>query len=42
MTLFTLDQPAPPVGRTWRERLCARMGGLCRLVRAAHSADVPF
>lgn len=28
--------------RTWLDRLCARMGGWCELVRGAHAARIPF
>lgn len=40
MTAATL--PLSTSAPTWRDRLCARMGGLCHLLRAAHNARVPF
>ena len=40
MAVATLPLSTPAL--TWRDRLCARMGGLCHLLRAAHDARVPF
>ena len=35
--------PTTPQSRPrWRDRLCARMGGLCELLRSAHRSGVPF
>ena len=35
--------PDPAPGRrSLRDRLCARFGGLCRLLRLSHEAGVPF
>jgi hypothetical protein len=28
--------------RSWRDRVCARLGGFCDLLRAAHHARIPF
>ena len=38
MTL-DLTRPTPP---TWRDRLCARLGPLCALLRRTHDARIPF
>jgi hypothetical protein len=34
--------PAAPRPRTWLDRVCARLGGWCDLLRGAHGARVPF
>ena len=34
--------PSSTAPRTWRDRLCARFGGLCALLRAAHTERIPF
>lgn len=39
------DPVPPPVTtarRSWRDRVCARLGGFCELLRAAHHARIPF
>lgn len=35
------DTPAA-AHRSWLDRLCARLGGWCDLLRGAHDARVPF
>ncbi len=43
MTTFdSLPVRTSAVGHTRRARLCAGLGGVCRLLRAAHAARVPF
>ena len=34
--------PADTTRLRWRDRLCARLGGACALLRAAHAARIPF
>ena len=38
----TTAVPPSLLTRTWRDRLCARLGPLCALLRATHSARIPF
>jgi len=46
VTTLPLDAALPdgetPTRPRLRDRLCARMGGLCRLLRLSHDARVPF
>lgn len=42
---MTSTDALPTVGTArpgWRARVCARLGGVCALLRAAHSARIPF
>ena len=38
---MTVDLDLPRRTR-WQTRLCARLGGLCALLRIAHDSRVPF
>jgi len=42
MTHDTVIPALAPAPRSWRDRLCARMGRWCELLRGTHEARIPF
>jgi hypothetical protein len=39
---MTSTTVAPPAPVRWRDRLCARLGRWCELLRGTHEARIPF